>query len=195
MTRLFIKSILTLLFLPLFFTALSLGTSLATTENPKSAKHKEYEVKTAFIYNFTKFIEWPEFSFTDSDPDYVVCILGKDNFGKALDLLSNKISGGKSFKVIHVPDLTDWSSTIVESCDILYISPSEEKDLPRIFSLLKDSSTLTISDIDGFAKQGGVIGFVNKDNRIGLQVNIEAAETMQLRISSKLLKLVEIVRE
>ncbi len=175
--------------------SLTLSTSTAEADHPKPKKHAAYEIKTAFIYNFTKFIEWPEGTFTEANPNYVVCVIGEDRFGNSLDLLKNKTSKGKSFNVVRIPELSGNNSLDIERCDILYISPSTRRTLPEIIDRLKNSNTLTISDMDGFAKMGGVIGFVERDNKIGLQINTGAAKKMDLKISSRLLKLVDIIRE
>ena len=45
----------------------------------------EYELKAAFLYNFTKFVEWPEQSFKTADDPIAICILGENSFGRALE--------------------------------------------------------------------------------------------------------------
>lgn len=53
---------------------------------------------------------------------------------------------------------------------------------------------MSVSDIEGFAKKGGVIGFVTRYNKIILQINPSTAKKSSLKISSRLLELVEIVK-
>lgn len=63
----------------------------------------------------------------------------------------------------------------------------------RIF--VRNWNALTISDIEGFAERGGVIGFIALENKIHFAINVDAAERMGLKISSQLLRLAKIVKD
>ena len=82
----------------------------------------------------------------------------------------------------------------LEECQILFISRSESERVPEILSSVKNRPVLTVSDADGFANQGGMIQFVTDKSRIRLRINLDAAEAANLTISSKLLRVAEIVR-
>ena len=81
----------------------------------------------------------------------------------------------------------------IRDCHVLFISKSEVKQVNEIISQLKDRNILTVSDADGFAKSGVMIRFFKEKSKIRLRINIEAAKTAELSISSKLLRLAEIV--
>jgi len=157
-----------------------------------TVKPTEYELKAAFIYNFTKFINWPAESFEKSDAPINLCLLGNDPFGNAIDMLKDKLSKGRQFTVNRIPSSADVKIETL-SCHILFISPSEEKKLPHIFSLFKSAAVLTISDMHNFAELGGIIGFKMKGKRIGFAINNEVATKAKLKISSELLKLSDVV--
>jgi hypothetical protein len=78
-------------------------------------------------------------------------------------------------------------------CHVLFISQSEAADLDRILSELKGRALLTVSDLESFSRRGGIVRFVNENNRVRLRVNVEAAKAARLTISSKLLRVAEIV--
>ena len=65
---------------------------LATDAYPesKSAQYKEYEVKAAFMYNFLKFIDWPEEKMASNGNQIIIGIIGQDPFGSAADILKDK---------------------------------------------------------------------------------------------------------
>ena len=153
-------------------------------------KHREYEVKAAFIYNFAKFVDWPREAFPDPASPIVVGVLGFDPFGSTLDrALRNKTAQGRSFVVRRFKSIEE-----LEDCHILFISGSENKRLDQILQQLDGSDVLTIGETEGFARVGGIINFIEERNRIRFEINIAAAERGQLRISARLLLLAKIVK-
>lgn len=147
----------------------------------------EYEVKAAFIYNFAKFVEWPEGS-----PDNVlqVCILGEDPFGKAIDSIESKSIGKRKVALNRINSVKNSGS-----CHILFIASSEKRQLRSITQTLSSAKILTIGDSEGFAKKGLVINLFMDKGRVRFEINLDAARRSGLRISPRLLELARIVRE
>jgi hypothetical protein len=56
------------------------------------------------------------------------------------------------------------------------------------------SGVLTVSDIPDFTNSGGMIQFVLLENKVRFQVNLTAAETAGLTLSSQLLKVATSVK-
>lgn len=148
----------------------------------------EYEVKAAFIYNFAKFVEWPE---TDAGADAAMplCILGDDPFGPVLDTLNGRTIQGRSMNVVRTRNLTDLSR-----CSIVFVSSSERRRIDEIMQHLSGiSGLLTISDIGGFAEHGGMIELRLADDRVRFLVNLDSAGRAELSISSRILRLAQSV--
>ena len=149
----------------------------------------EYSVKAAFLYQFSLFIDWPSDAFANPSAPLIIGVLGDDPFGSTLDkTVKDKTVNGRRFVVKRFESLED-----LQYCHILFVSSSEDGHLSRVLEKLKSSSTVTVSDIHHFAKQGGIIGFVIRDNRIGLQINAAAAKEARVKISSKLLRLADVI--
>jgi len=165
--------------------------SIAVPEHALSKTPNEYQVKAAFIYNFTRFIEWPDGTFPERGGLIKICIVGEDPFKDSMSELENKKAKGMGFEVRRVRNFTGGDT--LEPCNIIFIGKSETQKLPAILRSLEGKNILTISDIKRFAEVGGVIGFATKKNKIRLEVNLKAANHAKLDISSKLLKLVDIV--
>ena len=152
---------------------------------------REYQLKAAFLFNFTQFVDWPASSIPSTNSPIVIGILGIDPFGKTLDqIVQNESVGGRKLVVERYSSLSQ-----IQNCHILYISPSESEQMEAILGKLKGSGILTVGDTDNFARRGGVIGFYIDKNKIRLRVNLESAREEKLSLSSKLLRLAEIVRE
>jgi hypothetical protein len=149
----------------------------------------EDAVKTAFLYNFAKFVDWPAESFKSEASPFVLGILGADPFGSTLETLKDKTVKGRKLIIRKLSRLENF-----EDCQALFISGSEKGNLRTILALLKNHTILTVSDIDRFAQQGGMIGLIKIEGKISFEVNIETVQHSRLKFSSQLLKLAKIVR-
>jgi hypothetical protein len=145
----------------------------------------EYQVKAAYLFNFLKFVEYPEESFADSLAPIVIGVVGEDPFGNALpQVVVGKTVQGRDLviRIYHAGE--DLRGT-----HILFISASERKRLPMILSSLRGSSVLTVADTSGFLDAGGMIQFLNENGRVRFAINVDATSRAKLKMSSKLLSL------
>jgi hypothetical protein len=151
---------------------------------------REYNIKAAFLYNFSQFVEWPAGSFDVANGPFIIGILGEDPFRTSLDeaVAGEKVKGHP----IIVQRFLNISE--INNCKILFISRSETAKVREILPALQNRNILTVSDIPEFATIGGIIRFLTIQNKIKLQINIPASKAAELNISSKLLQVAEIVR-
>jgi len=148
----------------------------------------EYEVKAAFLYKFASFVEWPS---SAANGPLCIAIWGRDPFGSALDdVVKGKTINGRSFEVKRLHGGQD-----ALTCNIVFISQSEKTRLRAILDRLQGASILTVSDIPGFCREGGMIEFELRDEKVHFDINPEAGERARLKLSSKLLSVARIVRE
>lgn len=149
----------------------------------------EYKIKAAFLYNFAKLTEWPTNVLAGSNAPVVIGVLGKDPFGPFLtETVRGKNIDGRKVRIVRFEHLDD-----VEGCQLLFVSASESGRLQSIFSRLSDQPVLTVGDTGQFARKGGMIGLWKQADEIRFDVNLEAVERAGLKLSSKLLRLAEIV--
>jgi len=145
----------------------------------------EYQVKAAYLFNFLKFVEYPGESFADPLAPIVIGVVGDDPFGNALpQVVIGKTVQGRDL-VIHVYR----SGEDLRGAHILFISASERKRLPTILASLHGSSVLAVSDASGFLDAGGMIQFLNENDRVRFAINTDATSRAKLKVSSKLLSL------
>ncbi len=149
-----------------------------------------YSVKAAYLYNFTKFVEWPADRFNIPKEPFILYILGENHFKNALKTIKNKKIGLRKLKIKFCKSIRE-----IKNCHILYISSSEKKNLNQILSEISGQPILTVSSIDNFATHGGMIHLFRTENQIHFNINIDAATISRLKISSQLLKLAGIVKE
>lgn len=142
----------------------------------------EYRIKAAFLYNFTSFVTWPEDLAGESE--FTLCVFGNDPFGNLLDKLA-----GKSVKHTQLVVRRLQSMALLDQCRLVFISEMPNDQLGAALALLHDLPVLTVSDIHGFTELGGIIEFRIIENKVRFDININAAESSGLSISSKLLSL------
>jgi YfiR/HmsC-like len=149
----------------------------------------EYQVKAVFVFNFSRFVEWPPQVFAAPNQPFVIGILGGDPFGARLD------EAVRGEQIDQHPLLVRRFRNVEEigDCRILYIDRSEGAQLPQILAVLEHRGTLTVSDLDDSSQRGVMIQFTTENNRIRLRINVESARAAGLTISSKLLRSAEIV--
>ena len=150
----------------------------------------EYKVKAAFLYNFVKATDWPPGTFASTNTPITIGILGRDPFGPELE----EVIRGKSVDVRGLAVVRFDRVDEVRDCHVLFISSSESGRLSNILSQLADRPILTVGDTRQFARQGGAVGLVKQGDEIRFEVNLEAVESSRLKLSSKLLRLAQIVR-
>jgi hypothetical protein len=149
----------------------------------------EYQVKAAYLFNFLKFVEYPNESFMDPLAPIVIGVIGDDPFGNALpQVVIGKTVQGRDL-VIHVYRIGED----LRGAHILFISASERKRLPMILSSLRGSSVLTVADTEGFLEAGGMIQFLSENDRVRFAINVDATSRAKLKMSSKLLSLARAV--
>jgi hypothetical protein len=150
---------------------------------------REYQVKAVFLFNFTQFIEWPTNAFTGTNAPLTIGVLGRNPFG---DFLAATVQGeSANGHPIIVKQFGEAGPA--KGCQILFISRSETKKDKTILAALKGERLLTVSDIDGFAQNGGAVRFVTEDHKIHFRINLGTIKAAGLNVSSQLLRLAEIV--
>ncbi len=147
----------------------------------------EYRIKAAYLFNFAKFVEWPESSFSDSSEPIKIGILGTDPFLETLNqTVTGKTVKGRKFILQRFKKVQD-----LEFCHILFISTSERRRISQIIKKINGTSTLTVSESSNFIDDGGIIRLLNKDNKVRFEIGLSAAQQADLRISSRVLRLAE----
>jgi hypothetical protein len=177
--------------LKMFILSLYLGSNFPAF----GADISEYALKAVFLLNITKYVAWPDGSFPSPGAPLVIGVIGDDPFGKTLDdTVYGKTANGRPIRIRRFDGFIPGQAASLRKCQILFICSSEAADVPEILKLLKGSSVLTISNIEGFSAKGGGISFILRNSRLALQVNLETVKSAGFEVSSKLLEICEIYK-
>jgi len=163
--------------------------ALAAPVQVQGQAAEEHEVKAAFLYNFTKFVEWPPEAFSDDSAPIVIAVLGPDPFGSTLDeIVADKHAGPRPLLISRFE-----RSSELTACHVVFVSSRTADEFSRQVRTTARRHMLTVGETDGFAETGGVVQFVTEGRKVRFRINPAAANKAGLKISSRLLNLAEVV--
>ncbi|MES2732946.1 MAG: YfiR family protein [Bacteroidota bacterium] len=146
------------------------------------AQSQDYRFHSIFMFNFTKYIQWPEDSKTG---DFVIGIIGNSAITIELEKLANSKTVGTQKIVIKKIK----SAGEAEKCQIVFIPQNESKDFEALQQSLKNKPVLIITEKDGLVKKGSAINFVLQEGKMRFEMNLSATQSAGLKVSSQLTSL------
>lgn len=153
------------------------------------AQPTEYEVKAAFLVNFARYVQWPENAFAGIGQSFLVCVFGRDPFGKLLDeAFHDRRIHDRPVSVLRVQRLD-----AAVPCNLLFVAASESARIAAVLEMLGRSPVLTVADADAAAERGVMINLRLAEKKVRFDINPDAAEHAGLKLSSQLLKLARLV--
>jgi hypothetical protein len=160
----------------------------ATASRPRAAVDLEYDIKGAFLFNFAKFVEWPDGSVGSGASPIRLCILGRDPFGTGIDaLVRDESVNGRPLQVERLDRAAE-----ARVCHIVFLPAAERARMDDLLAATRGSSALTVSELPRFLERGGIINFDIESGKVRFEVNLAAAQRAELKISSKLLRVARV---
>jgi len=141
-------------------------------------------LKTVYLIQLSEFTTWPDEKMQATD-EFLICIHPNSKLNPTLKQIS-----GRSVKEKPLKIQSSLEKDLLKNCHIFYVS-SEDFDLFQQYkSVLEKNSVLTISSEEDFSKEG-IIKYYIKDSKLNMRTNLNALERSQLKISTKLLRLMD----
>jgi len=154
------------------FILLSVGSAFGQSEKPI------HEIHAAMIYNFMKYIQWPD----DGGTEFVVGILGEDNvFNTLKNFYDGKPKGTKKYSIRKLADISE-----VGSCQVVYIGKNRSKDFDNVKNAIGSKSILTITDSFNLGKKGSCINFKVVDEKLKFEINQASMNSAALKVAGQL---------
>jgi hypothetical protein len=149
----------------------------------------EYEVKAAFLVNFTRFVDWPEEAFPDPEAPFIIGVVGPTNpFNDRLEnAVHDQNVNGRPLLVRYGPTLAD-----IGAVQMLFITGADPEPTSAILAELNQRPVLTVGEIPQFTALGGMVRFFLREGRMAFEINRKPADEAGLRISARLLTLADI---
>lgn len=151
---------------------------------------KEYQVKAAFLYNFTKFVQWPPERFADERSPLVIGLFGPSPFnGELQRVVEGRQAGGRGLVVREVA-----TAEQIREAHVVFVPQGEEARFTKLIAGQPLPGVLTVGESEAFAAWGGVIAFTLEAGKIRFVINLDPAERAGLKLSVQLLRLATEVR-
>lgn len=142
-----------------------------------SAQNEKF--KALFVYNFTKYIEWP---INERTGNFVIGVLGNTSMANELNTIAKKQKVGSQTIVVKVLASVDE----IDNCHILYIASGKGSTLPTVIQKLSGKSTLIVTDKEGMINQGAAINFVLDGSKLRYEVSKRNIDKRGLAASSNI---------
>lgn len=135
-----------------------------------------------FVYNFTKYFDWPENMKTGN---FTIEVLGhKSVFDELLKLTSGKSVGNQPIVIKNLNSVDQ-----VGESHILFIGHWQSRMISDLLKKTNGNNTLVISESEGLLSQGSAINFVIRDNNIKFEINMSNARNKGLKIDPRIREL------
>jgi hypothetical protein len=162
--------------------------SLLSASPPLPAQNSnalEYRAMANYLANFPSFVEWPQEALASDKAPFLICVFGAFPFGTSLaEITRDTMVHDRRVEVRWIRKHEELSS-----CQILFVSRSEQKKYRQSLDAVRDRTVFTVGETPEFLGAGGILSFSSQQGTIGFDVNLEAANKAHLRISSRLLAL------
>ncbi|MEO5970905.1 MAG: YfiR family protein [Bdellovibrionia bacterium] len=152
---------------------------------------KEYKVQTAFIYQFTNYVEWPQDkSAISAQEPFIIAVIGSSPIVQELEALAKiKTVKGRKIEVNKIENVS-----LLGRSNIIVIASTDESLLRQAVQKTTGSGALIVSYSEGFAQKGAMINFFQEEGRLRFEINRTALESQKLQVSSQLLKLAKLIK-
>jgi YfiR/HmsC-like len=138
-----------------------------------------HEIHTMMVFNFTKYILWPD---ADEPGDFVIGVIGNDDVYKTLTTwYHGKKKGSKTYvikKFVNAADLSD--------CAVVYIDKTKSGEFDAVNGKVKGKGTLIVTDRMGLGVKGSCINFKTVEDKLRIELNQRAMEAANLKVSGSL---------
>ncbi len=149
----------------------------------------EYEIKAVYLFNFARFVTWPDSAFPSPEAPITLCVLGNDPFGSVLDrTLANESVAGRPLAARRIA-----GPEAATDCQLVFVDTSASTTTSRLLHALRGQPVLTVGDDEAFAHAGGMVGFYLEDATVRLAVNEASVRAAGLSMSAQLLRIVRLV--
>jgi hypothetical protein len=150
----------------------------------RAESRDDRSVRAAYVFNLIKYVEWPR-----EKNELLIGFIGDPSTGEVLEaMLNGRTSDGRTIRVVLYP-----SEEELGRCSLLYVAQPDAKEVQKALGKVQGTRILTIGETDSFARAGGMVALVNTGDHIRIEVNLEAAGSAGIRISSRVLDLAVIV--
>jgi len=170
---------------------LVLGVSLGSiSAHADDELHQDLQLKSALVYKLTRFVTWPKQGDNATSP-FQFCLEENSAFGPYIQAIVSGLPNQQSMNIMHI----NAASEDISDCDVVYVGKGSSAAFQTHAKMMHSKHLLSVSDVRGFAKDGGMIEIVRRNNRLGFIINMHTVGQTDLRIAAPLLRMATLIRQ
>lgn len=147
------------------------------------------EVRAAYLYNFVKFVSWPDHVFDKSDDPIVIGFWDSNEVEKAFhNIIKGRTINSRTVDIRLIESLSD-----VIFCNVIYMNGADKRHQVSVVNLVRKKPILTVSDEAYFSRIGGMIQFYFDNNQLKFEINRKALSAVELEVSARLLRVARVI--
>lgn len=156
----------------------------AAAQTAEQGSEISRQVKAAYLYKFTSYVEWPSGAFADATSPIVIGVMGEDGLADELaQVVASRTVNGRPLSVRKVRR----GDAALDGMHMLFVGRLEKNRLPETLATLKGRPILTVTDADEALGLGSMINFLVTGDRLRFEVALTTAEVSRLKISALML--------
>ncbi len=157
---------------------LILSVSLVQAQDTRLLK-----LKAAFLYHFTKYLEWPD---DKKQGDFIIAVLNDEQLYRELEIVADYKKNVGNQRLI-IKNYTSISA--IEPCNLLYVPKSSHGNFDLIAQKTQKFKILLVADGSSYLAKGAGICFVTNDERLGFEMNKKEIESLGMKVANELVKM------
>jgi len=135
-----------------------------------------------FVYNFTKYFDWPENS---KSGDFVIQVIGnKSVYDELVRLTRGKKVGSQDLVIKNVTN-----PLTIEKSQIIFVGHWQSRHLPTVLNRIGNHPTLIITEMEGLLEQGSAINFIIREGSIKFELKTSNVQKHQLKTDPRIREL------
>ncbi len=154
---------------------------------------REDAIKAAYLYNFGRYVDWPNSSFATETSPLVIGIVGPSLVDQHLSAYTrdDKQVRGHPIRVIR------WTNGgNIDACHILLLSAElDARQREVVVKAAEGKPILLVSEGTDTVLPAGGIHFTVEQNKMTIQISADRVRERGLKISSKLLQVAKVVNK
>jgi hypothetical protein len=164
----------------------------ASNSNDTSLEHR---IKSAYLFNFTKFVEWPSAAFAETNAPFTIGVLATNPGDLTAAAVVETLHGKKSGSRLVEVRMFDRIGPDLPACHVIFVTESARHELAAIRKAIGNRPVLIVGESESFAQQGGTINLAVTGDTVRCEINLRQAERTGLKLSGRLASVARLVRE
>ena len=179
--------------------AATLAFAASFSANAEPAGQSQLRLEGAFLVNFIRYTDWPAQRFDHAGSPYLISVVGSSEAAETISAVATAAGTIRGRRVLVqrvrlAPSMDAGarreSVRRLRRSHLVFVADGDrDADTDRVLAAVEGASVLTVSDVPGFAAEGGMLGLVRSGRHLAIEANPSRMRAAGVSVSAKVLKL------